>query len=179
MKPYLLAAWNVLRLGLKKVHTRNLKTGGLVLLGWNSRLVFGRGSDITLGSRLISDGRMVMIVDDGASLRIGSGVYFNEQAMISCKGSIHIGDGCKFGPNVKLFDNNHRFDPVNGVTNAHSVGSISIGDHSWIGANAVILKGAQIGRNCVIGAGCVVSGTIPDGSVVTQGRELTIRSMQE
>lgn len=36
----------------------------------------------------------------------------------------------------------------------------------------VILKGTKIGDNCVIGAGCVISGEVPAGTVVRLGNEL-------
>ncbi len=45
-------------------------------------------------------------------------------------------------------------------------GEIKIGDNTFIGSNCIILPGTRIGRNCVVGAGSVVRGTIPDNSVV-------------
>lgn len=44
--------------------------------------------------------------------------------------------------------------------------SVSIGENSFIGARVVILPGTQIGKLCIIGAGAVVKGDIPDYSVV-------------
>jgi acetyltransferase-like isoleucine patch superfamily enzyme len=44
-------------------------------------------------------------------------------------------------------------------------GEVKIGDNTFIGMNALILPGAHIGSNCVIGAGSVVRGIIPDNSV--------------
>lgn len=49
---------------------------------------------------------------------------------------------------------------------AQHFGRIRIGDDTFIGQNCLILPGTQIGTNCVIGAGSVVRGTIPDHSVV-------------
>jgi acetyltransferase-like isoleucine patch superfamily enzyme len=45
-------------------------------------------------------------------------------------------------------------------------GEIKIGNNTFIGSNAMILAGTRIGCNCVIGAGSVVRGVIPDNSVV-------------
>ena len=45
-------------------------------------------------------------------------------------------------------------------------GKISIGNNSFIGINCIILPGTEIGSNCIIGAGSVVRGKIPDKSVV-------------
>ena len=43
---------------------------------------------------------------------------------------------------------------------------VSIGSGSWLGAGAIILPGARIGRNVVVAAGSVVRGDVPDRSVV-------------
>ena len=44
---------------------------------------------------------------------------------------------------------------------------VSIGEDSWIGGQAVILPGVQIGSRCIIGAGSVIAKDIPDDTVVT------------
>jgi acetyltransferase-like isoleucine patch superfamily enzyme len=43
---------------------------------------------------------------------------------------------------------------------------VSIGAGSWLGAGAIILPGASIGRNVVVAAGSVVRGRVPDRCVV-------------
>ena len=43
---------------------------------------------------------------------------------------------------------------------------IFIGKNTFIGVRATILLGTHIGNNCIIGAGCVVKGNIPDDSIV-------------
>lgn len=43
---------------------------------------------------------------------------------------------------------------------------IYIGNNSFIGARVSLLPGATVGKDCIIGAGSVVKGTIPDGSIV-------------
>jgi acetyltransferase-like isoleucine patch superfamily enzyme len=45
-------------------------------------------------------------------------------------------------------------------------GEIRIGDNTFIGIGCTLLPGTTIGSNCIIGAGAVVRGTIPDDSVV-------------
>lgn len=43
---------------------------------------------------------------------------------------------------------------------------VSIGENCWITTRCIILPGTTIGNNCVLGAGSVVSGDIPDNSLV-------------
>ena len=45
-------------------------------------------------------------------------------------------------------------------------GRIEIGENSFIGARSIIMPGCRIGCNCVVGAGSVVTKSVPDGTVV-------------
>ena len=45
-------------------------------------------------------------------------------------------------------------------------GPIKVGNNTYFGVHCTILPGSTIGSNCVIGAGSVVRGVIPDNSVV-------------
>ena len=100
------------------------------------------------------------------TLTIGDGCYFNRFCMISAQESVEIGNGCMFGPGVKIFDNNHRHSPEKGVSPELVTDPVVIGDRCWICSDVIILKGTRIGDNCVIGAGCVVHGDIPSGTVL-------------
>lgn len=104
-------------------------------------------------------------VHGNGDLEIGNKVYMNRYCMISCHGKIKIGDGCLFGPGVKVFDNNHRFG-VEGVRTDLKIGEIEIGNNCWIASNVVLLKGAKIGDNCVIGAGCIIDFEVPSNTIV-------------
>ena len=179
MKPFLLCLHNKIKLLFKKVSCSHFSAEGIQLFSRKAHFSFGRNCIVEFGDRIINDGRFVAIVGDNATLTIGDGVYFNEDNMISCKSKIVIGNGCQFGPNVKIFDNNHKFNAEQGVISEHKSAPIIIGDHCWIGTNVVILKGTIIGNYTVIGAGCVVSGEIPESSIVTQARNLEIVPMRK
>lgn len=179
MRPYFLVAYNWIRFFLKKhLHCRDFVAAPVELLGWNTRLSLSKTSHVILGGHLVSDGRLVLVAGENAFLTIGDGTYFNEGTMISSLESVSIGTGCRFGPGVKIFDNNHRFSAQGGVSQEHTSAPISIGNRCWLGANVIILKGTQIEDHCVIGAGCVVQGNIPAGSIVTQPHALNIRQIR-
>jgi acetyltransferase-like isoleucine patch superfamily enzyme len=59
------------------------------------------------------------------------------------------------------------------------VAPVFIGDNVFIGAHSIVLPGAIIGRDCIIGAGTVVRGRIPDGSMVIGNPGQIIRSIYD
>lgn len=180
MKPYVLVIYNFIRFTLKKwFNCKKFQYSMIEMLNYQMKIKNGRKSKIQFGTNLVSDGRGSIIIDDNGELYIGNKVYFNDGLMISCKQKVTIGEECMFGPNVKIFDNDHKFDKDNGVSSEHTTEQIKIGKSCWIASNVVILKGTEIGDNCVIGAGCVVQGKIPRASIVTQDRKLLIRPIRE
>lgn len=98
--------------------------------------------------------------------------------MISVQESVSIGENCMFGPGVKIFDNDHCFSAQNGVSSQLKTAPIHIGRNCWLASDVIVLKGSVIGDNCVIGAGCIISGNIPDGSLVKQDRKLQITKIR-
>ena len=79
---------------------------------------------------------------------------------------IYVGRGSYVAPNVGLITTNH--DPEN--PSRHLPGKdICIGESCWIGMNAVILPGVKLGDHTVVGAGAVVTKSFPEGYVVLGG----------
>ena len=169
---------NCCRLQLLRLVCRGLQPGHSILLDKPLKLRLSRGAHVTLGDRVESDGRVFITVGYAGRLSIGSRVYFNDGAVISCLGKVDIGDDTLFGPGVKLFDNNHRFSREEGVSRVCDAGSITVGRNCWIASDVVLLKGANIGDNCVIGAGCVIRGTVPAGSLVTRSGDQITRPIE-
>ena len=85
---------------------------------------------------------------------------------IEASNGIEIGDHTNLGPNVGLLSANHNF-----IDNTvHEVASpIKIGRFCWIGMNAVILPGVELGDFTIVGAGAVVSKSFPDGYCILGG----------
>ena len=76
-----------------------------------------------------------------------------------------IGDNSNIGGNVKILDND--FHPLEvearNADISEKIGTrpIKIGKNCFIGCNALILKGTELGDGCVVGAGAVVCGKFP------------------
>jgi acetyltransferase-like isoleucine patch superfamily enzyme len=84
-------------------------------------------------------------------------------------GDITIEDNVLIGSDVHIYVSNHKFsDPDADIYfQGHSLPEpVRIERGAWIGAKAIILPGVSIGRNAVIGAGSVVTKSVPARSVV-------------
>lgn len=84
---------------------------------------------------------------------------------------IEIGDETILAPGVGLISANH--DPEN-LDRHLPCEPIRIGRHCWIGMNAVILPGVQLGDYTVVGAGAVVTRSFPQGHCVVAGNPARI-----
>jgi len=146
----------------------------------NSYLASGVTIECRKGGSLIakglSTGRYVHIATSG-SLVIGFDVYINRNSIIVCHESISIGNGSIFGPNVCIYDHDHKIS-ANGKEKGFNCSAVMIGNNCWIGAGAIILRGTILGDNCVVGAGTVVQGNIPSNSLVISDRSLTVSSLK-
>ncbi len=124
------------------------------------------GSNFSLGRKSIIECTGV-IRELGEGLEIGDNVGIAANAFISVRGNVKIGDNCIFGPDVKLFSENHIFSDtetpiyLQGATRE----GIEIGEDCWLGAGVTVLDGVKIGKGCVIAAGAVVNKDIPDYSI--------------
>lgn len=58
-------------------------------------------------------------------------------------------------------------------------GEVEIGDHCWLGANAVIMPCVKLGKFCVIAANSFVNSSFPDFSIIGGSPAKLIRYMTE
>jgi maltose O-acetyltransferase len=130
-------------------------------------LTIDEGGTIRIGRRVqLREGCEVWAL--GGDIAIGTNVFFNRNCSVISRGGIEIGSDCLFGPNVGIYDHDHRSDDATRPiwTQAHRVEPVVIGSNVWIGANVVITAGARIGDRAVVGANSVVTGTVESGTMV-------------
>lgn len=136
----------------------------LTLLVGSGVLTIGRGTHIKNETEIHLSGK--------GNLMIGEHVCINSNCYIASQEKVEIGPGCELGPNVVIVDHDHDFRIKGGIrAGKYKKSSIIIGKNVWIGANTVVLRGTEIGDDCVIGAGSVISGRYPAHTIVVQKRE--------
>lgn len=100
-------------------------------------------------------------IRENAHLTIGGGTLINRNASIFCFNRISIGENCLIGTGVKIRDYDGH-----SICGESKYSEVIIGNHVWIGDNAIILKGVHIGDGAIIGAGSIVTKNIPNNSIV-------------
>jgi maltose O-acetyltransferase len=75
---------------------------------------------------------------------------------------ISIGDDCGFGPECLILAHDAQMDEF---LDAARVGTVRIHQSSHIGARCIILPGVEIGPRTIVGAGSVISRTLPPETV--------------
>lgn len=124
---------------------------------------------ISIGEKVqILRGAWIMAIDQYSGqlfdpeIVINDETYIGHDVTLSCVNRIDIGKGVTFGDNVYVADNEHTFDDVTQsvMKQPLTVGSISIGDFTWVGKNSVIFGNVTIGNNVIIGANSVVTKSI-------------------
>lgn len=112
--------------------------------------LLGRGCRIECTGSIRHIGRGIAI---GRDSTFGAGCYFG------AAGGITVGDDVMAGQNIRFHAENHVMSDVSrpireqGVTHR----GITIGNDCWIGAGAVFLDGANVGKGCVVAANAVVT----------------------
>ncbi len=93
--------------------------------------------------------------------------YFASPCLyIQAFNGINVGKNLRVGPGVKLISADHSSDDYN----THIKGPpIVIGDNCWIAANAVILRGVNLGNHVIVAAGSVVNKSFNEDNIVIAG----------
>lgn len=104
-----------------------------------------------------------MLMTYGGEICIGDECSVNPFTIIYGHGGVRIGNGVRIAAHTVIIPANHNA-PIDGVTIRQSgltAKGIHIEDNVWIGAGVRILDGVRIGRNAIVGAGSVVTRSIP------------------
>lgn len=135
----------------------------------SKRIVFGRNVNIE-GNVLFADR---IVLDDNVEVRnrtkeqsyIASNVSINRNTVI--RGKVCIGEHVSIAPNCMIIGANHKFADTTTPIKEQGVETrgIVIESDVWIGANCCVLDGVIIGEGTVIGAGSIVTKSIPPRSI--------------
>ncbi|MCZ8334414.1 MAG: acyltransferase [Rhodobacteraceae bacterium] len=117
--------------------------------------------------------RTPLIWGDADRLTLGKEVHLVDAVVNLRSGRVTIGDHSFLGHGVMLLTGRHDYratGPGRQAVVDETGNDIIIGKGVWIASGAIVIGPCSIGDNAVIGAGCVVSGTIPADTITTGSR---------
>lgn len=165
------------------------------MLGWLQVKRFGvtAGQGVYIGKNCSLKGKEHITLEDavtvrpyaqiwsGGTVRIGRCSEIGERCRISIANSLNIGEKVLLSPNVYITDCDHEYRDIEvsvidqGIVQEGQ--TVTIGDGSYIGINAVIVGNVRIGKHCVIGANSIVTKDVPDYCVAVGSPARVIKKM--
>ena len=100
----------------------------------------------------------VIEIDDGAGM---------SNVLLAAFSSVYIGRNVNLGAGVKVFDNDfHSLDYEERMADRNLKSApVRIEEGAFIGSDAIIMKGVTVGARSVIGAGAIVTKSVPPGEI--------------
>ncbi|MBQ7450828.1 sugar O-acetyltransferase [bacterium] len=114
--------------------------------------------------------------DCGKNIKTGKNVFINACCRFQDQGGIEIGDGSLIGHNTTIATLNHDFNPAKRQNLTPS--PVKIGKNVWIGSDCTILPGVTIGDGAIVGAGSVVTKSIPQNTIAVGNPARVIKEIE-
>ncbi len=148
--------WARLCLGHLAPLTHRIRLQGRIIIKNQGELIIGR--KVQMSGRIVP---IEILVERGARLVIGDFTLMNYGCSLGATRCVEIGPHAIIGPYCNIVDSNyHSLDPLHRLNRPESV-PVILQENVWLGARVLILPGVTIGGNSVIGAGSIVTHSIP------------------
>lgn len=164
----------------------------------------GEGLRLGLGARLLTPNgerrarigrdcalRGIIRCEDAGEVALGDRVYLGDDALISVRSRVEVGQGTLIAHGAQVFDNDtHPLDPAE--REAHfrvilklapgrdfdiATAPVRIGARCWLGLHSLVMKGVAIGETSVVAAGAVVMRDAPPGVIVAGNPARVVRRL--
>lgn len=147
-----------------KIHESvKLTDVGIYIRGFNNVIIIEEGCEL--------ESCYLVLKGDGNNIKIGKnckfiGSFWGDCVIHSKNGhTVSFGEGCLVSGDVSVRNSDgHTISEGGKIVNTCT--DISIGNHVWIGYKVCLLKGANIGSNCIVGTGSVVTKSFGGNSVI-------------
>ena len=129
---------------------------------WPHQIFIGKNCQIERNIFLKYDG----VWAEGKSILIEDNVFIGANCEFNISECIVIGKESMIASGCKFIDHNHSTELLpKSQRKGDSCKKITIGQDVWLGANVVVLAGVNIGDGSIVGAGAVVTRSIPSNEI--------------
>ena len=145
-----------------------IRMGTAVEFGWPTSMEFHSGYSHIEAASL------------EAVIEIGDGAQINNSAFIKSEGAgIRIGPQALIGSGVEILDSDfHELHPQRRRGGQPRMAPVVLAENVFVGDGVRILKGVTIGRDSVIGAGSVVTASVPPGVIAAGNPARVVRELE-
>jgi acetyltransferase-like isoleucine patch superfamily enzyme len=161
--------------------------------------VYGKNNHLVIGENTVLGTGLIELRNTESSIKIGDNCILNGSfrcragqthirigdkttimlAHISLheSGTITLGDDCMLSGDITMdVSDMHSILDVKSGIRINPPRDILIGDHVWLAQGVRIMKGSQIGQDCIIGSRALVCGSIPANSLAVGTPARVVRS---
>lgn len=142
------------------------------------RLEVGSGAVVRIGADNHLGALFIHAVA-GTAVMLGDGIGINGlvRLLLHEPAALSIGDGCLIAADVDITvsDMHPIFDAATG-SRINPAADVIVHDRVWIGQRSLVLKGAEIGPDTVVGAGSIVTGSLPGGCIAVGNPARVVRT---
>lgn len=151
----------------------------LVDPGVRTVLRLGEGSSIEDGVTFMLKGGALLggprveirrdcVLNLTGTLRIDGDTPLSWGTVIHCSNDIHLEAKVGIAEQVTIADSSHYFTtPDEHFWHNTKVGSVHVGANTWLCPKVTLVSGADVGAHCIVAAGSVVTGKVPDGHLAS------------
>ncbi len=109
------------------------------------------------------------------NIDLADNIWIGHYCLVDGTGGVSLGEGVQLSSHTVVYSHSsqdairilgkHFMEIEASQRPGYKLRPVTIGDYTFVGTSSVILPGSAIGKGCIIGAGSVVNGTIPDFAI--------------
>lgn len=115
--------------------------------------------------------------DYGTNIYAGKNLFINFNCVILDCAKVSLGDNVFLAPNVQIYTAHHPVIASERIKGPELASPITIKNNVWLGGGAIVCPGVTIGENTTIGAGSLVTRSIPPNMLAAGNPCRVLRSI--
>ena len=127
----------------------------------------GKNNQLRIASGVNLKGVHIEILGNDCVVSIDEGCVIGESCYLSARESgtqLTLGKNCMLSRNVKIMTSDGH-NIMKAGQRINPAKSIKIGNHVWLADNVTVLKGVEIGDDCIVGINSTLTRSVTAGSI--------------
>ncbi len=160
--------------------------------GDNNEIVLSKSVYMNSVTFFIRGNNHKILIQDNCRFYRGSNIWFEDNnctllikknttiqdvhiAVTEPDSTVTIGEDCTIAYDIDIrTGDSHSIIDINSGKRINYAADVNIGNHVWIAAHVIILKGCAIGNHCVIATGSIVTKSFNEDNVIIAGNPAKI-----